>query len=38
MTQKIFLEIRDHEGGDDAKLLATDMFHTYAKKADRNGL
>jgi protein subunit release factor A len=35
---KILLEIRDHEGGDDAKLLVDEMFSAYEKKANRNGL
>ena len=35
---KVLIEIRDYEGGDDAKLLAEDMFRVYARKALRNGL
>lgn len=35
---KILIEIRDHEGGDDAKMLVDDMFSAYVKRARRNGL
>ncbi len=38
MKQKIFLEIKDHEGGEDSKLLVEDMFYAYTKKINRNGL
>ena len=35
---KVLIEIRDYEGGDDAKLLADDMFSAYARRINRNGL
>jgi len=35
MKDKILLEIRDHEGGDDSKLLVDEMFFAYVKRAKR---
>jgi protein subunit release factor A len=34
--EKIILEIRDAEGGDDAKLLTEDMANIYIKAATNN--
>ena len=36
--QEIIIEIRDAEGGEDAKLLVSDMADIYLKWANTNGV
>ena len=38
MIQEIIIEIRDHEGGEDSKLLVEDMKDIYLLFAQKNNL
>lgn len=38
MSESIVIEIRSAEGGEDAKLLVTDLLAAYVKAGDRRGL